>query len=243
MFSTDRAADLQPEDARRDVAIATRILARHGLLGMYGHVSALMSVESGRFALGPGAGSRKDRCRPEDVFELDVDDDWRPGLPLELYMHSEGHRRERQVGSMVHIHAPALTQLSSLTEVPTDVLLFNGSFWPDPVPVFDRPDLVRDRVLGRELAELVATSPLVLMRWHGAVVVAGSVREAVFRSIFAEENARLMLGAFAHDQPTVSLPPAERQAAYERIVNDRLLGLHWGFEGSWVTQGEPDDGA
>src|SRR5918911_1949870 len=98
---------------REDLAIATRILARHGLIGMAGHVSVYPGSGS-RYLICPGAGSRKDRVRPEDIFELDFADEWTPGLPLELYMHAAVHRLTPRVGSLVHVHSPALTRLSVL---------------------------------------------------------------------------------------------------------------------------------
>lgn len=61
----------------------------------------------------PGAGARKDRCRPEDVIELDLDHEFEPGLPLELYMHSEVHRLKPQIGSLIHVHSPSLVALAA----------------------------------------------------------------------------------------------------------------------------------
>src|ERR1700753_297741 len=103
---------------REELAQATRILAEHDLIGMYGHVSVLPEGATDRYLLSPGAGFRKETCQASDIVELGLDDVWRPGLPLELYMHSELHRRYPQVRAIVHTHAPALTELSTFADVP-----------------------------------------------------------------------------------------------------------------------------
>ena len=224
----------QTEALRAELAVATRILARHGLVGMFGHISSLLPGGR-RYLIHPGAGSRKDLCRPTDVFELELDDEWRPGLPLELYMHSEVHRLSPQVGSLVHVHAPALTQLSLLSEVPGDSLVLNAGFWPDLMPVYGEADLVRDRATAKDLARLLGDASVALLRWHGAMIAAPTVRQAVVRAIHAEENARLLLAGMSCGQPIIPLPHGDaRRAMYERIATARHLASYWSYEASLV---------
>ncbi|HEY1705754.1 MAG TPA: class II aldolase/adducin family protein, partial [Trebonia sp.] len=112
---------------------------------MFGHLSYYPRHRGSRYLLSPRAGFQKDTCTGEDICELAFDDEWAQGLPLEMYMHSEVHRLHPEVGALVHSHSPALTQLSALAEVPGDALLLHASFWPDEVPVFQRPHLVVER--------------------------------------------------------------------------------------------------
>ena len=102
----------QPE-ARPRLATATRMLASHRLIGMFGHVSVL-TEDPQRYLVCPGAGARKDRCRSTDVLELGLDDEFEPGRPLELYMHSEVHRLKPHIKSLIHVHSPALVALSAM---------------------------------------------------------------------------------------------------------------------------------
>ena len=53
--------------------------------------------------------------------------------------------------------------------------------------------LIRDRALGAALAQALGANNAVLMRGHGATVVADSLRLAVYRSEYAEVNAKLLL--------------------------------------------------
>lgn len=222
------------EALRAELAVAARILARHGLVGMFGHISSLLPGGR-RFLIHPGAGSRKDLCRAADLFELELDDEWRLGQPLELYIHSEVHRLSPHVGSLVHVHAPALVQLSLLAEVPADALVLNAGFWPDVVPVYEEADLVRDRASAKVLARLLGNASVALMRWHGAIIAAPTVRQAVVRAIHAEENARLLLQTMSCGRPIIALPRGNaRREIYERIATERHLASYWTYESSLV---------
>jgi ribulose-5-phosphate 4-epimerase/fuculose-1-phosphate aldolase len=221
-------------ELREELAIGTRILARHELIGMFGHVS-LLTDDPSRYLICPGAGRRKDRCRPEDVFLLGLDDEFVPGLPLELYMHAAMHRARPEIKSLVHVHSPALTALSAMAEVPGDLLMVHASFWPQSVPVWDRPELVRDHAAGREMVEIFGDSAVGLLRWHGAVVIGKTVREAVWRAILAEQHARQLLDALSHGQPIVPVPAdLDRTELYSRMLPPFTHDLHWHYESSYV---------
>ncbi|GAA5190248.1 class II aldolase/adducin family protein [Rugosimonospora acidiphila] len=214
-----------------ELALATRVLAEHDLIGMYGHVSVLPDPGAQEYLLSPGAGFRKQDCGPRDVVSLRFDDEFRPGLPLELYMHSETHRRHPEVRALVHTHAPALTELSLYADVPGDAMLLHAAFWPEEVPVYELPRLVVRRDQAQGLVDVVGTSSVTLLRWHGAVVTGRSLSEAVFRTIYAEKNARLLLDGLRGTGKRVALPSgAEREDIAEQIITDRMLGLHWGYE-------------
>jgi ribulose-5-phosphate 4-epimerase/fuculose-1-phosphate aldolase len=224
---------MSPMTGADDLALATRVLADHDMIGMYGHVSVLPDPAGDRYLLSPGAGFRKELCAPGDVIELGFDDLWRPGLPLELYMHSEMHRRHPEVRALVHTHAPALTELSLYTDVPGDALLLHAAFWPDVVPVYELPQLVVEREHASELIDVMGLESVALMRWHGAVVAGRSLSEAVFRSIYAEKNAQLLLTRLRAGGEVAALPGgAERAQIADRIITDRMLGLHWNYEGT-----------
>ena len=218
------------------LAEATRIAAAYDLIGMFGHLSYYPEHSGDRYLLSPGAGFQKQECTADDVEDLAFDDEWMPGLPLEIYMHSEVHRMHPEVGALVHSHSPALTQLSTLAEVPGDALLLHASFWPDVVPVFEEIHLVVERHDAVRLIELLGDSPLILMRWHGAVIVGATLEEAVFRSIQAEANAKALLTAMSSGRPYISLPAGiERQKTAELVITPRMLGLHYKYEAAQLS--------
>lgn len=223
-------------DKRSELASATRILARHNLIGMFGHVSVLTD-DPQRYLVCPGAGMRKDRCRATEVIELDLDHEFEPGLPLELYMHSEVHRLKPHIGSLIHVHSPALTALSAMADVPSELLMLHASFWPQAMPMFEEPDLVRDRDAAQRLIGLLGDEALALLRWHGAVIVGTTLREAVFRAILAEQHAQQLLTALSHGRPLAPVPGnLDRRELYARMLPARTHDMHWRYEGSYVPE-------
>ncbi len=55
--------------------------------------------------------------------------------------------------------------------------------------------LISNNTLGRALEALFDGSDIVLMRGHGSTVVGTSIRQAVYRTVYAELNARYQLEA------------------------------------------------
>ncbi len=227
-MASDRA------DLRTELAAATRILACHQLVGMFGHVSVLTD-DPHRYLVCPGAGARKDRCRSTDVLELGLDDEFEPGRPLELYMHSEVHRLRPQLKSLVHVHSPALVALSAMAEVPTQLLMLHASFWPERMPVWEEAELVRDRPAAQRLIEILGDAAIALLRWHGAVIVGTTLREAVFRALLAEEHAAQLVTALSHGRALAPVPgDVDRADLYARVLSPRTHDMHWDYASSFV---------
>jgi len=72
------------------------------------------------------------------------------------------------------------------------------------VPLWDSQDgfgdtalLVNSMEMGRDLAKRLGQGAALLMRGHGAVVASGSIRQAVFVSVYLERNAILQMQAMA----------------------------------------------
>jgi ribulose-5-phosphate 4-epimerase/fuculose-1-phosphate aldolase len=221
-------------DLRGELAAATRILAGHQLVGMFGHVSVLTD-DPRTYLVCPGAGARKDRCRASDVIELDLDHEFEAGLPLELYMHSEVHRLKPHVKSLIHVHSPGLVALAAMAEVPSELLMMHASFWPEAMPVWEEPDLVRDRPAAQRLIGLLGDEAIALLRWHGAVIVGRTLQEALMRAILAEDHAQQLLTALAHGRPLAPVPQAvDRTELYGKVLSARTHDMHFGYAKTFV---------
>ncbi|SFR89573.1 Class II Aldolase and Adducin N-terminal domain-containing protein [Microbacterium sp. cf046] len=203
---------------------------------MFGHVS-LLTEDPERYLICPGAGRRKDLCRPDELFELGLDDEFRPGLPLELYIHAAMHRAKPEIASLIHVHSPNLVALAAMAEPPGELLMMHASFWPERIPLWDRPELIRDHEAAEQFVRTMGDSGLGLMRWHGAVIVGRTVREAVFRAILAEQHAGLLLASLAHGGP-LSTVTAPRDALYAEVLPATTHDMHWRFESSYVLLDE-----
>jgi HCOMODA/2-hydroxy-3-carboxy-muconic semialdehyde decarboxylase len=231
---TGPAAAGKEDGLRAQLATATRVLAQHQLVGMFGHVSVLTD-DPRTYLVCPGAGARKDRCRASDVIELDLDHEFAPGLPLELYMHSEVHRLKPHIRSLIHVHSPGLVALAAMAQVPTDLLMMHASFWPEVMPIWEEPDLVRDRAAARKLIEILGDEAMALLRWHGAVIVGQTLQEALMRAILAEEHAQQLVTALSHGRPLAPVPRTVNRAELQgKVLSPRTHDMHFGYAATFV---------
>lgn len=227
-------------DLRAELATATRILQHTGLVGEFGHVSVL-TEDPQRYLICPGAGTRKQWCRSTDIIDLDLDDEFGPGRPLELYMHSEVHRVKPHIKSLVHVHSPWLQALAALHEVPSDLLILHAGFWPEIMPIWDEPDLVKDRDAGKRMVDILGEEAIMLLRWHGAVIVGTTLKEAVARAILAEQHARQVLTAAQHGRPLAGVPDSvDRKALSAWVTGPAAQQMYWDYYESLLPAMSPD---
>jgi ribulose-5-phosphate 4-epimerase/fuculose-1-phosphate aldolase len=137
------------------------------------------------------------------------------GSYRERFIHSEIYRARPDVMSVVHCHTPSLLPFAD-SDVPMRAMYHMAAFVAFGVPVFDiRKEagmadlLVGDTRLGRALARTLADKHAVLMRHHGAVVVANSIPNAVARAVYLDLNARIQLQTAALGGRATFIDPAE----------------------------------
>jgi ribulose-5-phosphate 4-epimerase/fuculose-1-phosphate aldolase len=107
-----------------------------------------------------------------------------------------------------------------------------SGFLGDGAPVFEIRDtagevsdmLIRSRQLGAALAAVLGQSAVVLMRGHGCTVVGGTLRQAVFRSVYTEVNAKLQCEAVRLG-PVTYLSGGEAHAS--SATNDAQIDRAW----------------
>jgi ribulose-5-phosphate 4-epimerase/fuculose-1-phosphate aldolase len=83
--------------------------------------------------------------------------------------------------------------------------------------------LIRNPPLGHALAVTMGSHSVALMRGHGSVAAAQSIRHVVFRAVYTEVNARMQAEAMKLGTPTF-LNPEEAAAAK---TNDGLVDRPW----------------
>ena len=214
-----------------DLVAASRILAQHGVLDAYGHVSARSDHRPERFVMSRSLAPAL--VKASDLMELDLDSEPLPGDKrkgfLERYIHGEIYRARPEVMAVVHSHSPSVIPFG-VTRTKLRPIYHMGSFLWSGTPVFDiRKEregndlLIRDRPLGKALAHSLGSCTCVLMRGHGMTVVGDSVQEAVFRAIYTEMNARLQLQAESLEGPIAFLSDEEgrRSTASNRGTLER----------------------
>ena len=209
-----------------DLVAANRILADQGVLDGYGHVSVRHDRDPNRYllsrSLAPALVTAAD-IMEWDLDSVPVDPRGRTGF-IERFIHGEIYKARPDVLAVVHNHSPSVVPFG-VTTAPLLPLYHMSAFLGGGVPVFDIKKaagestdmLVRNSALGHALAQTLGARPVALMRGHGAVVVAPSVRIAVFRSVYTEMNARLQAQAMALGGPVTYLDPEEARKASSNV--------------------------
>ena len=127
------------EKLLEDLVAANRILAEHGVIDAYGHVSMRSPRDPLRFILARNIAP--ETVQAEDLLESGLD-----GEPVdaarksdsvtERYIHSEVYRARPEVMAVVHNHSPSVVPFS-FTNVPMRALYHMAAFVGEGVPNFE----------------------------------------------------------------------------------------------------------
>ena len=212
--------DSEKAQVLEELRTATRILVREGVLDGFGHVSVRSPVDRGRYFM--LRSNTAEDIAPGSYAELTLDSEpvgqggARPSL--ERFIHGEIYGTRPDVKAIVHTHSPALIPFG-VSKAPLRPLYHMCAFLPPVVPIFDirlehgmTNMLITSQPLGRSLASALGTTAMVLMRGHGATLVGTSLKEAVFRAIYATINAKLQPIAMQLGDPVYLAPEEADQA-------------------------------
>jgi ribulose-5-phosphate 4-epimerase/fuculose-1-phosphate aldolase len=215
-----------------DLVAANRILAMHGILDAYGHVSVRSPIRPGHYLLSRSLAP--ELVTAKDIQELGPDsepvgDTRKPYL--ERFIHGEIYRTRPDVVAVVHSHSQSIIPFGA-TRTKLRPISHMASFLWSGAPVFDirrvREEsdmLIRDATLGRALAKSLGQCTCVLMRGHGMTVVGESLPDAVFRAIYTEANARMQMQAASLEGPIEFLSDVEAQLVTQ--TNQATLDRPW----------------
>ena len=216
-----------------DLVSANHILFKEGVVDGFGHVSARHDKDPERFLLARGIAPAT--VAAGDIMEFDLTGeptDARGRKPyLERYIHSEIYRARPDVLAIVHSHSPSLIPFG-ITGTSLRPVYHMSGFLGSTTPIFEIREtggpatdmLIRDRKLGAALAKSLGPSSFALMRGHGSVAVGATLKQVVYRAIYAEVNARLQSEAMRLG-PITFLNEAE--AANAARTNDGVIDRPW----------------
>lgn len=220
------AAASDSDDLLQNLVHANHILFDEGVLDAFGHVSVRHPDRPDRFLLArnmaPGL------VRAEDIIEFELD-----GTPvdaagrkvyLERFIHGEIYRARPDVMAVVHSHSPSVVPFSAVKSTPLRPMCHMSGFLGEGAPIFEIRDvagdatdlLIRSAPLGKALADSLGGNNVVLMRGHGATIAAPTLKQAVYRAVYVEINARLQADALRLG-PVEYLTPGEANTAMEMI--------------------------
>ncbi len=192
-----------------ELVTANHILYHEGVVDGFGHVSVRHPLRPERFLLSRSLAPAM--VTAEDIMEFDlegnpVDASATSGRKpyLERFIHSEVYRMRADVQAVVHNHSPAVIPFG-VTGMPLRPISHMSGFLAGAVPNFEIREagglatdmLIRTPQLGKAFARTLGQAAFALMRGHGAVAVGDSIRQVVYRAVYAEQNARLQAAALA----------------------------------------------
>jgi len=235
----------------QELVDANHILHHLSIVDAFGHVSVRHDRDPARFLLARNLAPV--RVRAADILEyavatgepLAADP---PRLYLERYIHSEIYRARPDVMAVVHNHSPAVLPFcvargARLKPVCHMAGFLGGASARDGPALFEIRNhagnasdlLIRSQALGAALARTLSDGRVVLMRGHGCTVVADTLRVAVFRAVYTEVNAKLMLQSLPLGALEF-LTPEEADAT--RITNEGQAARAWDL---WREQAQRAD--
>ena len=229
----------QIADIRRELIVATRMLANGGVLDAFGHVSVRHPCDPRRYFI-------PRHCAPElaeiaDIVELDLDS--KPvrsnSVPLysERVIHGEIYKARHDVHAVCHHHAKAVLAfaISGRPLVPVfhlGAVIGQVPFWDQRDEFGDTNMLVVKPEEGASLARALGPHWMVLMRRHGAAAAGTNLRELTFRCLFGRDNAELQSAAIVHGLVT-ELTPREIELAVAHAARPAAIDRAWDY---WLRQ-------
>ncbi len=215
-----------------DLVTANHILAREGVVDGFGHVSARSGPQ--HFILARSMAPllvTSDDILTFDLQSAECASDARPPY-LERFIHAAIYQARPDVHAIVHSHSATTIPFGTVKGAMLRPIYHMAGFLALGAPVFEIRDvggqatdmLIRNRPYAEALAETLGSSAVVLMRGHGVTVVGATLRQAVFRAIYTELNARIQLLAMGIGKVEY-LNAAEAAAATS--VNDSQVGRAW----------------
>jgi ribulose-5-phosphate 4-epimerase/fuculose-1-phosphate aldolase len=202
----DAVIDL-PQGIADDIVSANRILAHEQILDAYGHVSARHPGNPEHFVM--ARARSPEYVEASDLLELDLEGNVlssTTAVPyVERFIHAAIYAARPDAQAICHNHALSVLPFSISKSAPLTWTINASRLFNDGVAIWDIADefgtetdlLVRSIDQGRSLARSLAASAIVLMRGHGAVVVASSLRRLVRACLDMDRAARVQLDLLA----------------------------------------------
>ena len=191
-----------------DLALAYRILTDKGIMDGLGHASMRHPADPDHYLISQNRATGL--VTPDDIIELDLDSnpvDPNTRTYSEVAIHAEIYKLRPDVNAVIHHHAPGMISFGMGT-IPLRPVNQSSRFLLDGAPRFDYRDiqiegdggweetnLIHTPARGQAVALALGASPALLLVNHGAVVVGGSISEAIGRSIYMEEAAEVQTNA------------------------------------------------
>ena len=241
------AQDPKIKTAIEELVIANHILYDQNAVDGYGHISVRNPANPNTFFLARSIAPSS--VKVEDIIEFDMsgkalNGDNRTAYG-ERFIHSGILKNRPDINSVIHGHAPPILPYG-LTGTTLKPVYHMSSFLGEGAPIFEirnfakpNPDtdmFVSNIELGNALSQTMGLQYFVLMRGHGYAAGADSIKKAVFRAIYAIQNASIQSEAMKMGQVQY-LTPGEAAISQETI--EKTIGRPWQLWTERVKKSQP----
>lgn len=180
------------QQLKRDFVAALRIIAYKGLSDAFAHLSARLDGAQKMLFM-----PRKSPAlvQTKDLFVVGFDKE----VP-QSSVHQAVYKERPDVRAVMHFHSPQAILLSVLGQTIRPMHNYSAIFF-EGVPLFDKPGQTETPEKAAEIARALGPCKAILLRGHGAIVVAQSIPEVCMLSLYLEESARLQAEAMKLGTP------------------------------------------
>ena len=221
--------------AVEELVIANHILYDQNAVDGYGHISVRNPANPNTFFLARSVAPSV--VKVEDIMEFDMDGKTLNGDTRvaygERFIHSGILKNRPDINSVIHGHASPILSYG-LTGVTLKPVYHMSAFLGEGAPIFEirnfakpNPDtdmFISNSDLGDALSQTMGLQYFVLMRGHGYAAGADSIKKAVFRTVYAIQNASIQAEAMKMGQVQY-LTPGEAATSKETI--EKTIGRPW----------------
>jgi ribulose-5-phosphate 4-epimerase/fuculose-1-phosphate aldolase len=220
-----------PIETKEKLVTACRILDKAGVLDDFGHFSVRCGDGNQMLmnpAMAPGQVS------VEDLLLLDLNGAKIAGekrIEREMVLHLAIYRRRPDVMAIAHTHSPMVVTLSIAGIKLKAVENMGAVIFPSEVPLYDRYGLVLDFDQANEVAEMMGSNNIIVLRGHGNIVAGASIEETCMTAFYTERcagfqyRAVLIGGAFP-------FPEKNRKKMRKDFSDVKTMKRSWNyFEG------------
>ncbi|MFP3613158.1 class II aldolase/adducin family protein [Paraburkholderia sp. SIMBA_050] len=219
-------------NVERQLRIAARALARHGLAHAYGHCSTRLDLNNFLVcAARPmsliGAG--------EPGIVVPVEGPLPAGVLGEVRLHQQIYRRRPQAQAVARTMPPALMALGTVRRTPRPRHGM-GAYFGRGAALWDDPQLVRDDERAAAVIDALGDRNAVVMRGNGVVVASDSLAKVVALTWYLEDAARLELTVLAAGLEHQSIMLSETECATRATDAGGIFERMWDF----LSAGDPE---
>jgi HCOMODA/2-hydroxy-3-carboxy-muconic semialdehyde decarboxylase len=221
--------------AVEELVIANHILYDQNAVDGYGHISVRNPANPNTFFLARSVAPSV--VKVQDIMEFDMNGKALNGDTRvtygERFIHSGILKNRPDINSVIHGHASPILPYG-LTGTTLRPVYHMSAFLGEGSPVFEirnfaKPNIdtdmfISDSDLGDALSQTMGLQYFVLMRGHGYAAGADSIKKAVFRTVYAIQNASIQAEAMKMGQVQY-LTPGEAAASKETI--EKTIGRPW----------------